>query len=255
MRDALGEVGSALVLGGSSEIALATVGKLAERRLRTVVLAARRPEGLAEAVEQVRASGATTVDTVRFDATDAAAEHERVIGEAFDRHGDLDLVLVAAGVLGNDQAELERDPGAARSVVETNFSGLVSATLAAANRLRAQGHGTLVVLSSVAGERARRSNFVYGASKAGLDAFAQGLGDALAPEGVRVVVVRPGFVHTRMTAGLEPAPLATTPDKVADAVVAAVARGSHTVWAPASLRVVMAVLRHLPRAVFRRLPI
>ena len=254
MRDALGEVSSALVFGGSSEIALATVRRMAGRRLRTVVLAVRRPDALDEAAAGLRAAGATTVEAVAFDATDPAEAHERVVAEAFDRHGDIDLVLVAAGVLG-DQARLERDPAAARATVETNFSGLVSATLAAANRLRAQGHGTIVVLSSVAGERARRSNFVYGASKAGLDAFAQGLGDALAPAGVRVVVVRPGFVHTRMTAGLAAAPLATTPDKVADAVVAAVARGSHTVWAPAPLRLVMAILRHLPRPIFRRLPI
>jgi decaprenylphospho-beta-D-erythro-pentofuranosid-2-ulose 2-reductase len=125
--------------------------------------------------------------------------------------------------------------------------------VAAANRLRAQGHGTLVVLSSVAGERARRSNFVYGASKAGLDAFAQGLGDALHPTGVRVLVVRPGFVHTKMTTGLKAPPLSTTPEAVAAAIVTGLASGAHTVWVPGPLRFVFSALRHLPRPLFRRL--
>ena len=164
------------------------------------------------------------------------------------------MVLVAFGVLG-DQERDERDPAAAAEVVETNFTAAVSVGVAVAERLRMQGHGTLVVLSSVAGERARRSNFVYGASKAGMDAFYQGLGAALAPEGVHVMVVRPGFVKTRMTAGMKPAPLATTPEAVAQVVVDGLDRGARTVWAPPPLRAVMTVLRHLPTPVFRRLPL
>ena len=253
MRDALGNVESVFVLGGGSEIGLATVRALVERRARTVVLAARRPDELAGAAGELRAAGATTVECVRFDADEDAAAHERLVGEVFDRHGDIDLVLVAAGVLG-DQDHAVRDGAAARSIVHTNFLGLVSAIVPCAERMRAQGHGTLCVVSTVAGERPRRSNFVYGSSKAGLDAFAQGLGDALAGTGVRVLVVRPGFVHTRMTAGLEAAPLATTAEKVAEAIVDGIARGKHTVWAPPQLRYVMSVLRHLPRPVFRRLP-
>jgi decaprenylphospho-beta-D-erythro-pentofuranosid-2-ulose 2-reductase len=106
----------------------------------------------------------------------------------------------------------------------------------------------------VAGERARRANFVYGSSKAGLDAFCQGLGDALVGSGARVMIVRPGFVHTRMTAGRPPAPFATTPEKVADAVVRGLEKGDEVVWAPPVLRYAMSGLRHLPRSVFRRLP-
>ena len=111
------------------------------------------------------------------------------------------------------------------------------------------------MLSSVAGERARKSNFVYGSSKAGLDAFCQGLGDSLVGTGVRIVIVRPGFVHTKMTEGLEAAPLSTDADTVADAIVAGLGRGSETIWVPAPLRIVMSVLRHVPRPVFRRLPL
>jgi decaprenylphospho-beta-D-erythro-pentofuranosid-2-ulose 2-reductase len=253
MRDALGDVQSVLVLGGRSEIAGATVRALVARRTRDVVLAARRPEQLAAVAEELRAAGAE-VEGVRFDADDPPEEHARVVDDVFERHGDLDLVLVAAGVLG-DQERAARDPVAARAIAETNFAGLVSAIVPCAERLRAQGHGTLCVLSTVAGERPRRSNFVYGASKAGLDAFAQGLGDTLAGTGVQVLVVRPGFVHTRMTEGLEPAPLATTPEEVAETVLDGIAKGKHTVWAPPALRYVMAVLRHLPRPIFRRLPV
>ena len=128
-------------------------------------------------------------------------------------------------------------------------------TLAISARLRAQGHGTIVALSSVAGERVRKSNFVYGSSKAGVDAFYQGLGDALRGRGVHVMIVRPGFVTTKMTEGLEPAPLSTTPDAVAQAIAQGLERGRDTVWVPPTLRYVMSGLRHLPRSVFRRLKI
>jgi decaprenylphospho-beta-D-erythro-pentofuranosid-2-ulose 2-reductase len=251
VRDALGSVQSVLVLGGGSEIALATVRALVAERARTVVLAGRDPSKLEGAVEELRAAGAETVEAIAFDADDTGS-HERVIGEAFERVGDFDVVLVAFGVLG-DQDELKRDPAAAVSSLQTNFTGAASAMLVVAQRLRAQGHGTIVVLSSVAGERARRSNFVYGAAKAGLDALAQGLGDELAGTGAHVMVVRPGFVHTKMTAGLEAAPLSTTADSVATEIVKGLRRGAHTVWAPPALRFVFAGLRHLPRPVFRRL--
>ena len=252
MRDALGSVQSVLVLGGTSEIGLATVRALLDERMRKVVLGVRDPERARGAVESLRAGGGADVEPVAFDAL-KPEEHQELVDGLFDRHGDFDLVLLAFGVLG-DQAESERDPAAARRVVETNFTGAVSVSVPIAQRLRAQGHGTLVVLSSVAGERARKANFVYGASKAGLDAFAQGLGDSLAGSGAHVMVVRPGFVQTKMTTHMDAAPLATTPDAVAQAVVAGLRRNAHTVWVPGALRGVMAVLRHLPRGVFRRIP-
>lgn len=174
MRDGLGSVQSALVLGGTSEIALATVRALLEERARKVVLAVRDPENSQEAVDSLRAGGSADVDAVPFDAL-RSEEHQTLVDDIFDRHGDFDLVLLAFGVLG-DHAESERDPEKARLVVDTNFTGAVSVGVPVAQRLRAQGHGALVVLSSVAAERARKANFVYGASKAGLDAFAQGSG-------------------------------------------------------------------------------
>src|SRR5262249_17437695 len=130
--------------------------------------------------------------------------------------------------------------------------GAVASGLVCANALKKQGHGALVVLSSVAGERARRDNFIYGSTKAGLDAFAQGLGDAMHASGVHVMVGRPGFVEPKITAGMEKVPFSTPPDAVADAIIAGLRRGSEIVWVPGALRYVFSGLRHLPRPVFRK---
>ncbi|WP_327325594.1 decaprenylphospho-beta-D-erythro-pentofuranosid-2-ulose 2-reductase [Streptomyces sp. NBC_01210] len=251
MKDAFGTPQSLLVLGGTSEIGLATARRLIARRTRTVWLAGRPSPDLETAAAELRTLGAD-VHTVAFDALDPAA-HEPALGKVF-AEGDIDMVLLAFGVLG-DQANDEAEPLAAVRVAQTNFTGAVSASLVCAGALQAQGHGSIVVLSSVAGERARRANFIYGSSKAGLDAFAQGLGDALHGTGVHVMVVRPGFVRTKMTAGLAEAPLATTPDAVAAAIEQGLRRRSEMVWVPGALRMVMSVLRHVPRPVFRRLPV
>ncbi len=252
MRDAFGEPQSLLVLGGTSDIAQAITRRFVQRRCRTVVLAAREPAALAGFVTELRALGATTVEVVEFDAT-RTSEHERLLGGVFERFGDLDAVLLAFGVLG-DQAAFDQDPQGAVEAAMTNYVGAVSGGLVVADRFRRQGHGLLIVLSSVAGERVRKANFVYGSTKAGLDAFAQGLGDSLVGTGAKVLVVRPGFVESKMTAGMEKAPLATTPDAVADAVVKAVRHGREVVYVPASLRMVFMGFRHLPRSLWRRLP-
>ncbi|MFJ7064391.1 decaprenylphospho-beta-D-erythro-pentofuranosid-2-ulose 2-reductase [Streptomyces sp. NPDC101115] len=251
MKDAFGAPQSLLVLGGTSEIGLATARRLITRRTRTVWLAGRPSPALTAAADSLRALGAD-VRTVPFDALDTES-HEEGLGKIFTE-GDVDMVLLAFGVLG-DQVRDESDPLAAVRVAQTNYTGAVSAGLVCAQALQAQGHGSLVVLSSVAGERARRANFIYGSSKAGLDAFAQGLGDAMHGTGVHVMVVRPGFVRTRMTAGREEAPLATTPEAVATAIELGLRRRSETVWVPGALRVVMSALRHVPRPLFRRLPV
>jgi decaprenylphospho-beta-D-erythro-pentofuranosid-2-ulose 2-reductase len=251
VKDGLGDVQSLLVLGATSDIAQAVTRKFVARKCRTVILACRHANDVAGFADELRAEGAV-VDTVEFDADDTD-HHATVIGGAFDRHGDIDVILFAWGVLG-DQAKFDSDPALAAAAARTNYVGVVSAGLVVADRLRQQGHGTIVLLSSVAGERARKANYVYGSTKAGADAFAQGLGDAVADDGVRVLVVRPGFVATKMTAGMKAAPLSTTADAVADAVVKGVATGKETVWVPGTLRVLFTALRHLPRAVWRKVP-
>jgi len=253
--NALGSPQSLLLLGGTSEIGLAVAERFVRDRTRRVVLAGRGTEALAAAgkrLQEIAAPAPLDVTVLHFDAHDRGG-HAALVDRAF-AGGDVDLALLAFGILG-DQQRAETDADHAVEIATVDYVAAVSVTVPLARALRDQGHGSLVVLSSVAAERPRRSNFVYGSAKAGLDAFATGLGDALRGSGVRVLVVRPGFVRTRMTAHLPPAPMATTPEAVADAVVSAVRRGRETVWVPGALRGVMSVLRHLPRAVFRRLPL
>jgi decaprenylphospho-beta-D-erythro-pentofuranosid-2-ulose 2-reductase len=215
------------------------------------VLAGRNLDALESVAGELRDRGAGAVSTLAFDADDPES-HETVVDKAAGILGDLDVVVVAFGLLG-DQASDEAGGAGAVQVARTNYVGALSVGLAVARRLREQGHGTLVVLSSVAGERVRRSNFIYGSSKAGLDGFAQGLCDAMIGSGASVLIVRPGFVRTKMTAGMAVPPLSTTVDAIAVAVVRALRQQREIVWVPATLRWVMVVVRHLPRRLFRRL--
>ncbi len=251
MRDALGEVQSVLVLGGGSDIGRALVTRLAKRRCRTVILAGRPEDEMEPVAEAARNAGASTVDLVHWESTDVAS-HEKVIGDVFNTHGDIDLVYAPAGILGS-QAAFDEDPTFAAKAFDINTTGLVSSCLVVAKHMKAQGHGAIVLMSSVAGVRARKDNYVYGATKAGLDAFGQGLGDALVEHGVRVMVVRPGFVHSKMTEGMDAAPFSTTPEKVAKAITDGLAKGSETIWTPGLLAYVFFVFRNVPRALWRRL--
>jgi decaprenylphospho-beta-D-erythro-pentofuranosid-2-ulose 2-reductase len=248
--DAVGNPQSILLLGGTSEIGLAVVEAFATDRPLRVVLAARPSERLDAARARLETRGCA-VELLPFDA-EALDTHADVVRKAFTG-GDIDVAIVAFGLLG-DNEQAWTDASYAVRLAQVNYTAAVSVGVALAERMREQGHGSIVAFSSVAAERARRSNFVYGSTKAGLDAFYSGLTEALRPHGVTVTVVRPGFVHTRMTEGMAPAPLSTTPEAVAAITVDAVRRRRELVWAPAQVRLLMSVLRHLPRAVFRRLP-
>jgi decaprenylphospho-beta-D-erythro-pentofuranosid-2-ulose 2-reductase len=249
--DAVGDVQKVLLLGGTSEIGLALLRRLAGERKITAVLAGRPTPGLDDAAWALRSEG-HQVEVVHFDAEDgdtwAPALEKGFAG------GDVDVVVVAFGLLG-DAERAWQEPEVAARLATVNYTAPVTMGVDAAARLRAQGHGAFIVLSSVAGERPRRTNFAYGSTKAGLDAFFTGLREALRPDGIRVVVVRPGFVRTKMTARLETAPMTVDAGQVAEAAVSALVSSKETVWVPAPMRYVMSVLRHLPAAVFRRLPI
>jgi decaprenylphospho-beta-D-erythro-pentofuranosid-2-ulose 2-reductase len=249
--DALGIPQSVLVLGGGSEIAGAVLDRLAGTgRLQRVVLAVRTPGSLDDAVRRLSDAGVPAVEVVTFDAADPGS-HVDLMDDVFG-DGEIDLVLLAAGVLGDTDAFVA-DPPSAAAAAAVNFGGAMSATLAATAKLQEQGQGKVVILSSVAAERVRADNFVYGATKAGLDGFAQGLSDALQGTGVSVLVVRPGFVHSKMTEGLEPPPIGVTePGAVADDVVKGLASGADTIWSPGYLRFVFSGMRHLPRPVWRK---
>ena len=250
MQNALSEPQTIVLLGGTSEIGRAIVDELLSAVATTLVLACRHPD---EAQPERFARDGLEVVVEYFDAMDTES-HDAFVRNLAAAHGDLDVAVVAFGVLGS-QVEFDEDPAAAARAVQVNYTGAVSTSLAIAGQMRRQGHGHIAVLSSVAGERARAGNFVYGSSKAGLDAFAQGLGDSLAGSGVHVTVVRPGFVHSRMTRGLKSAPFDTTPRVVGELAVAGMRKGKHTVWTPGILRYVFVVLRHVPRPIFRRLPL
>jgi decaprenylphospho-beta-D-erythro-pentofuranosid-2-ulose 2-reductase len=243
-----------LVLGGTSEIGAAIVRELAAQGPCEVVLAGRDAERLGDAAHGLRAAGCGRVETLALEASEPDG-HRAVLARGIELLGGVDLVILAVGVLGAERGGLPEDLGGAVGVLEVNVVGAGSLLLESARVLRERGSGTIVVLSSVAAERPRAANAVYCASKAGLDALAQGLADALVSTGVRVMVVRPGFVKTRMTRGLPVPPLATDPETVARATVRGLERGAQTVWAPAVLRWVMALVRLLPRPLFRRLPL
>src|ERR1700719_4543398 len=234
-----------MLIGGTSEIGLAILAALGLPANAEIILAGRDEQRLAAAGKELPGQ----VRTVSYDAVDTQS-HQAFVDAVF-AEGHLDLVISAAGVL-IPQADLDRDVQRAAALIETNFTGHVSTLLAVGARMRAQGRGTIVVLSSVAAVRPRKANFVYGSAKAGLDAFARGLADSLHGTGVRVVLVRPGFVTGRMTAGMSPAPLATTPEQVGTATAAALRAGKSSVWIPAPLGALALALRLIPRPVWRR---
>lgn len=252
MLNALAAPQSLLLLGGTSDIAM-DIALAYSRRVQglRVAVAARESRSRAAAAERLRAAGCA-VEVLDLDALEPRA-HARCVTEAA-AGGDIDIAVVAYGALGDNETAWQ-DVDAGLDLARVNYVGPVATGIALGEQIRRQGHGVVVALSSVAGERPRRSNFVYGSTKAGFDAFYTGLGEALRADGGRVLVVRPGFVRSKMTEGLAPAPLSVTPRQVADAVLAAVDRGAEQIWVPPAMRVVMSVLKHLPRPVFRRLPI
>jgi short-subunit dehydrogenase len=242
--------GVVVIFGGRSEIGVEVATRLA--RGATVVLAARGADRLDEQVRAVHAAGAAAVHPVEFDADDLAS-HAALVDRLVADHGPIATAVLAFGVLG-DQARAEHDPAHAVAVVHTDYVAQVSLLTVLAATMREAGEGALVVFSSVAGARVRRANYVYGSAKAGLDGFASGLADALHGSGVRLLLVRPGFVVGRMTEGMAPAPFSSTPDAVADATVAALRARRAEVWVPRTLQPIFALARHAPRALWRRMP-
>jgi decaprenylphospho-beta-D-erythro-pentofuranosid-2-ulose 2-reductase len=249
--DAVGNPQSLLLLGGTSDIAVAIAEKYLKEKPLRVVLAARPSPRLEDTAQHLKDLG-TEVSTVAFDALDTAS-HPKVLDEAF-AGGDIDVAVVAFGLLG-DAEELWQNHAKAVELATVNYTAAVSVGVALSEKLKVQGHGKVIALSSVAGERVRRSNFVYGSTKAGFDGFYLGLGEALASHGVQVTVVRSGQVSTKMTAGMKDAPLTRTAEQVAELAVDAARKGKELVWSPSEFRLVMSILRHVPRKIFRKLPV
>jgi decaprenylphospho-beta-D-erythro-pentofuranosid-2-ulose 2-reductase len=257
--DGVGNPQTILLLGGTSEIGLA----ICERYLQNAharILLADLPDhpGKDKAVAQLKAAGAKSVEWIDFDGLDTVS-HPTVIDAAFG-DGDVDVAVVAFGLLG-DAEELWQNQQKAVQIAQINYTAAVSVGVLLGEKMRAQGFGQIIAMSSAAGERVRRSNFVYGSTKAGLDGFYLGLGEALKPSGVRVLVIRPGQVRTTTTVehwkstGAKEAPLTVDKEYVANLAVTSAAKGKELVWAPGAFRYLMMVLRHIPRPIFRKLPI
>ncbi|MDT5347304.1 MAG: hypothetical protein QOH91_591 [Mycobacterium sp.] len=242
--------GPVVIFGGRSEIGVELARRLAPGA--TVVLAARKADQLGEQTAALREAGATSVHTTEFDADDLAS-HGPLVASIIAAHGPIGTAVLAFGILG-DQSRAENDAAHAVAIVHTDYVAQVSLLTQLAAAMRQAGRGALVVFSSVAGVRVRRANYVYGSAKAGLDGFASGLADALHGTGVRLLLARPGFVIGRMTEGMTPAPLSSTPEQVAKATARALAKGRRSVWIPSALRPLFIVMRLLPQFVWRRMP-
>jgi decaprenylphospho-beta-D-erythro-pentofuranosid-2-ulose 2-reductase len=276
-----GRLSRVLLLGGTSEIGLAILAALRLGPDTEIILAGRDPQRLEAAGKSLN----RPVTVARYDAM--STDSHQAFAEEICGGGVPDLIIAATGVL-TPQELLERDVRLAASMIETNLTGHVTALLAFGEAMRRRdpapdgkerhrigrgtrrylpggrppvppgSSGTIVVLSSIAAIRPRQFNSVYGATKAGLDAFARGYADSLHGTGVRVLLVRPGFVTGRMTQGMKPAPLATTPEKVGAAVASAVrdqGRGANksVVWVPTALAGLATAMKLVPRPVWRKL--
>ena len=250
MDDGLGRPQTVVVLGGTSQIGGAIADVLVAGA-GTVVLAGRDLADLDRAAGALIRPG-RRVETMHYDATAPAAATVDLLAAAAARVGDLDVVVLCVGVL-TDEALLGGDTIATEMSLRTNLLGPMVAVHAATNHLRAQGHGTLVVLSSVAAVRTRPGLLTYGVAKTALDIYARRIGASVRGSGVRVLVIRPGHVRTRMTAGLPEPPFTTDPQRVAARVRAALRGRGAVRYAPALLRPVMTLTRLLPAALYRRM--
>ena len=251
MLNAVGQAQHILLLGGTSEIGLGIVEEFLERGPAKVTLAARADSPrIADARATIESRGGD-VEVIDFDATDFEG-HGNVVNRAFER-GDVDVAIIAFGTLG-DQEELWQDQAKAVASAQTNFTAPVSLGVLLGQKFQQQGHGTIVALSSVAGMRVRRANFVYGASKAGVDGFFINLGEALRGSGAKVLVVRPGQVRTKMSAEAGEAPLTVNVSDVAKATVKAVLDGEQSIFVHPLFEYVSLGFKFIPQAIFRKLP-
>jgi short-subunit dehydrogenase len=241
-----------VVFGGSSDIARAITKKLCMARAHTVILAGRDQARLDQAAREAEEYGATQTDTVLFDAEEPArAAH--TVQEAFAKAGDrVDLVVVAVGTVGNQREDEVRADGSAR-MITVNETWPVAALAEVRRRLLDQGSGRILVLSSSAAVRVRRVSYLYSGAKAGLDRICVALAESLEGTGVRLQLLRPAAVRTRMSLGLAPTPFTTGVNEVADNALRGLARDNVVIWSPPVLRYVFVLVRLMPPALWRRL--
>ena len=237
-----------LIVGGGSEIGSALARAWLAQGAEEFILVSRPESSVDVLVQEIERSG-RTAKVLSMDALDRSSIAPMI--EAAWSVGDIDMVVISIGLLG-DQRAIESDPGLAWEVLSVNATASIQIALEAANRLEAQQYGSLILLSSVAGLRGRRDNYVYGASKAALDAFGEGLQQRLSNSGVKVLIARPGYVRSRMSAGVPAAPFAVSVDRSRDQILGAVARGDSVVWIPPVLGLFFFLIRFMPRKAWAR---
>ena len=243
---------SLLLLGATSAISQAYLDKVAKQFSR-IMLVARSGEKLESVAQHVRATSEAQVQTLEIDLADLTA-HQRLFGDAASFLGNLDQVMICYGDL-TDQEKCQADVTYTVEQFTLNATSTISLSAHAAQALVSEGGGDLVVVGSVAGDRGRKSNYVYGAAKGAVAIYLAGLGMDMDVRNVRVLIVKPGFVDSPMTAHLKKGALWATPEKVAGDIAAAVDRGKSVLYTPWFWSVIMLVIRLLPRAVLKRLPI
>lgn len=238
-----------LIIGATSAIAEATARIYAERGSR-LQLVARSPARLDTIVEDLRIRGAADVGRDALDINDLD-RHEAVLDAAWAALGGVDVVLVAHGTL-PDQKACEASVGTAMAEFATNATSTIALLTVLANRMDKAGHGSIAVISSVAGDRGRASNYLYGAAKAAVSTFLSGLRQRLAKRGVSVVTIKPGFVDTPMTRDFKKGALWAKPDAVAAGIVKAVDKGAPVAYLPWFWFVIMTIIRAVPEFIFKR---
>ncbi|CAB5051033.1 MAG: SDR family NAD(P)-dependent oxidoreductase [Actinobacteria bacterium] len=254
MKNGVGVAQNIVLFGGTSEIGQAIIHKVVKPGVSHVVLVSRDiDEAESQIADVAEKYSDLDIHHVKFDAADAASM-VHVVAEVADEIGDIDVAVIAQGVL-QEGVDYFANPEALVSVADVNFSATMVLMYALAARMRTQGYGKIVLLSSVAGERVRKGNPVYGATKAGIDGFALALDHELEGSGVSILVVRPGFVTTKMTKGMDKAPFSTDANGVASAVAKALNTSRKVIWVPGLLQYMFFVLKNLPISIWRRLPL
>ncbi|MGF6371314.1 decaprenylphospho-beta-D-erythro-pentofuranosid-2-ulose 2-reductase [Paraburkholderia sp. RAU6.4a] len=240
-----------VIVGATSAIAMACARRWAEQGAR-FFLVARNADRLRQVADDLTARGAQTVLCQQMD-IDQIGEHAAMMQRCADELGALDIVLIAPGTL-PDQQVCQHNVEVAVREFNTNAVSVIALLTRVANVIEGQRRGTIAVISSVAGDRGRQSNYLYGSAKAALSAFCEGLRARLFKVGAQVVTIKPGFVATPMTAGLPlPGPLVATPGQVAGDIVRAVEKGRDVVYTPWFWSGIMLIIRSIPGRVFKRL--
>lgn len=241
-----------LIVGATSAIAAATARHYAEQYRASFYLVARNQSALDKLAQDLQVRSGKDVHTGVYDLLDEAS-YDKWVNEAFEKLGKIDLVLVAHGILG-DQQECQQDIEAMKNVFVVNALSKMAVLTLVANKMEQQGDGAIAVISSVAGDRGRPSNYVYGSSKAAVSSFLQGLRARLSKSGVHVTTIKPGFVDTPMTADIEKSgPLWAQPEDIAKGIANAVDKRKNVVYLPWFWRIIMSIIVSIPEFIFKKL--